>query len=159
MIILIAIFLAFLMISTSMIIDEVDAKKKGKKKVKIAFTGQTYGVSTWVQEKAIKEGMQVHIRTKEMFGILKAEANLNKAHGDEKAQENAKQTLAYLSEEFFADVWVHMDENETTGWTTVTIRVDGETRYYMFYTPGPMDAASKEFHSRQIMDMINDMLP
>jgi len=142
-----------------MVVDDTEAKKNSKKKVKIAFTGQTYGVSTWVQEKALDEGYRVYLRDEDTFGILKAEANLMNEHGDDKARENAKQTLAYLEEDFFADVWVHMEENETIGWTFMTIRVGGETRFYMFYTPGPMDTASKEFHSRQIMDIINDMLP
>jgi hypothetical protein len=147
------------MISSAVVFDDAEAKKKGKKKVKIAFTGQTYGVSTHVQDKAIREGMRVHIRTDEIFGIFRAEINLNKNYGDEDAQETAKAQIAYLEEDFFADVWVHTEENETSGWSTVTIRVGNEVRYYMFYTPGPMDTASKEFHARQIMEIINDMLP
>ena len=149
-----ALFLIFLLVCTSAAVNSVNAKDgKGKSqpKIRIAFSGDTMtSVASKVMEKALDDKAKVFERSEWFFGILRAEINLANEHGDEKARENAKKQIAYLKDDFFADIWIHFNVNETTGMTTVTIKSGNQTTTMSFPTPHPTDYAGQDARAQEV---------
>jgi hypothetical protein len=140
-----ALILILLLVSSSALGGMVLAKEGGgegkkPKKLKVAVNGDIDGgVANLVLIKLLGDGFKVFDRTQEMFGIIKAEAELMEAHGSNEAAEKARETLQELKEDFFADLWINFNEDETSGVTIVTIRSGSIVMTFAFPTPDPSD--------------------
>jgi hypothetical protein len=136
---------------------EGEGKKNGPK-VKMAVTGSgSPFVEGKVSKFAMEDGISVYLRSKEIFGILRAEAALLEVYGDDAAKTHAQKILDNIKSKFFADIWINYSSNETTGLTNVTIRVGSKEVSIIFPSPEPTDIPAIEGWARFIYDTARQM--
>ena len=131
--------------------------KKGKKKVRMAMTGNAGSfLAGEVFNLADEDGMHVFDRSEKTNGLRKAEARVIMAYGDSKAQGVAAEVLDEVESDFFADVWVDFKDDDGT--TTVTIRAGDKTKTLTFPTPDPFNDPELEARAQEVMGAVNELL-
>lgn len=150
---LLVIILAVLLVSTAAIAGNVGAKNKNGPKVKLVLTGKTDSpLGNQLKNLALDDGLKVFDRSDRVIGVLKAEARLALAFGDKSEWHHAQHILDTVDDKAIGDIRIDLQENATSGMSTVNITVGNQSLILTFKTPDPKDTASQQLWARAILN-------